>query len=502
MSSRRGLLTLVLVLVVLAALSVRLVSAQVDRRSVAGRPNIVFVLTDDLTWNLVQYMPHVLQLQRRGVTFSRYIVTDSLCCPSRSSIFTGLFPHDTGVLTNSGYDHGGYLAFLAHDDEAKTFAVAVHGRGYMTSMMGKYLNDYNPAVLSVPRGWSDWHVAGNGYPEFNYDLNANGHLVHFGGRTSPTNYLTDVLATRATKFVAEAAKAHKPFLLEVATFAPHAPYTPAPRNAQDFPGLTEPRDPSFNTNNVNPPSWLGKRAPLAPAVVRRIDLAYRKRAQAVEAVDQLIGEVENVLGSLGLAKNTYIVFSSDNGYHMGQHRLLPGKMTAFDTDIRVPLIVTGPGVPHDRTIPQLVENVDLYPTFAQLTGGTPAPSIDGHSLVPLLHGQRVRRWRTAALIEHHGPATPTGNPDYEHGGLGGNPITYDAVRLGDAVIAGQLVHNAVYVEYANGEREYYNINTDPNERRNTYNRLRPQQRNQLHAITAALTGCHGLAVCWAAALPR
>ena len=462
----------------------------------------MFVLTDDLSWNLVQYMPRVLRLQRAGVTFSRYIVSDSLCCPSRSSIFTGLYPHDTGVLTNSGYHHGGYLAFLAHGDEAKTFAVAVHGRGYMTSMMGKYLNGYNPARPTVPRGWDGWQVAGNGYPEFNYDLNANGHLFHFGGRSNPANYLTDVLAGRATSFVAKAARAHKPFLLEVATFAPHAPYTPAPRNAHDFPGLTEPRDPSFNTNNVNPPSWLGKRAPLAPAAVRRIDLDYRRRARAVEAVDRLVGEVENVLGRLGLAKNTYIVFSSDNGYHMGQHRLLPGKMTAFDTDIRVPLIVTGPGVPHHRTITQLVENVDLYPTFARLAGAIPAPSIDGRSLVPLLHGQRVRRWRTAAPIEHHGPATPIDDPDYENGELGGNPDSYNAIRLGGAVIAGQLVRNAVYVEYVNGEREYYNISTDPNERHNTYNRLGPRQRNQLHAITAALSRCHGIAACWTAAQPR
>jgi N-acetylglucosamine-6-sulfatase len=494
-------LAVAVVLVSLVPLSVGLVGAQAGPRVETGGPNIVFVLTDDLTWNLVQYMPHVLQMQRDGVTFSRYVVTDSLCCPSRSSIFTGLFPHDTGVFTNGGF-HGGNRAFVAHGDEAKTFAVALHHRGYRTAMMGKYLNGYDPATLDVPQGWDDWRVAGNAYPEFNYDLNENGRLVHFGGRSSPTNYLTDVLATRATNFIGEAAKAHKPFALEVATFAPHFPFVPAPRNAHDFPGLTEPRDPSFNTDNVNPPSWLGTRAPLSAALVNRLDLDYRMRAQAAEAVDRLVGEVEAVLGSLGLAKNTYIVFSSDNGYHMGQHRLLNGKMTAFDTDIRVPLIVTGPAVPRNRTISQIVENIDLYPTFAELAGADPAPAVDGRSLVPLLHGQPVPRWRTVALIEHHGPATPRGNPDYENGRLGGNPVSYEAIRLGDALIAGNLVHNAVYVEYVNGEREYYDIDNDPYERDNIYDRLQPRRRKELHAIVTALSQCHGLADCWTAARPR
>ncbi len=286
--------------------------------------------------------------------------------------------------------------------------------------------------------------------------------------------------------------------MEVATFAPHAPYTPAPRNANDFPGLTEPRDPSFNTNNVNPPAWLGTRKPLGTKEIAAIDKAFRMRAQAVESVDALIGRVEDTLAQRGLADNTYIVFSSDNGYHMGQHRLRPGKQTAFDTDIRVPLIIAGPGVPAGKTLTQIVQNIDLYPTFVQLAGGTPR-TVDGRSLVPLLHGSSSGTWRSVALIEHHGPTTNASDPDFENGKLGGDPTSYEAIRLGNARVAGQTVADAVYVEYVNGEREYYDITHDPFERINIYPSLTAARRSALHAIVLSLEKCHGTAACWAAA---
>ncbi|MBO0691061.1 MAG: sulfatase-like hydrolase/transferase, partial [Candidatus Dormibacteraeota bacterium] len=200
----------------------------------ANKPNIVFVLTDDLAWNLVQYMPHVQQMQKEGTTFTNYDVTDSLCCPSRSSIFSGKFPHDTGVFTNTGSD-GGFDAFHQRGEEKDTFATQLQSAGYQTAMMGKYLNGYQPSQTLggskpyVPPGWNEWDVAGNGYPEFNYDLNENGKVVHYGNQ--PQDYLTDVVAGKGVSFIDRSASANKPFMLEIATFAPHAPYTPAPRDA-------------------------------------------------------------------------------------------------------------------------------------------------------------------------------------------------------------------------------------------------------------------------------
>src|SRR5690349_6855436 len=170
----------------------------------AKPPNIVFVLTDDLSWNLVQYLPQVRQLQSQGLTFNDYVVADSLCCPSRSSIFTGRFPHDTGVFTNGG-DDGGFGYFHSHGEEANTFATALQAKGYRTAMMGKYLNGYLPAdhqggtTPYVPPGWTEWDVAGNGYPEFIYNLNENHTVVHYGSQ--PADYLTDVLARKGAAFI-------------------------------------------------------------------------------------------------------------------------------------------------------------------------------------------------------------------------------------------------------------------------------------------------------------
>jgi arylsulfatase A-like enzyme len=338
--------------------------------------------------------------------------------------------------------------------------------------------------LYVPPGWDEWDVAGNGYAEFNYNLNENGHLVSYGNQ--PQDYLTDVIADKAVSFINGAA-ANKPFAIELATFAPHAPYTPAPRDANDFPGLKAPRPPSFNKQNTKPPRWLSGHAPLGPAQIATIDRSYRLRAQAVQAVDDMIAHIESTLKARGIADNTYIVFSSDNGYHMGEHRLTPGKMTAFEHDINVPLVVAGPGVPARKIIGAIAENIDLRPTFSQIGGADIPAEVDGHSLVSLLHGGSEKGWRKSALVEHHGPDTVKGDPDLPMPGSG-NPATYEALRTG----------SIVYVEYKNGEREYYDLRRDPYQRHNTYDRLSAKQRARFHDALSAIENCHSGKTCWAA----
>jgi arylsulfatase A-like enzyme len=447
-----------------------------------ARPNVVFVLTDDLSWNLVKYMPHVRQMRQNGVTFTRYFVTDSLCCPSRSSIFTGRFPHNTKVFTNMPPD-GGYQVFHQRREERSTFATALSRAGYSTGFMGKYLNGYQPSSLLVPNGWSDWRGAGNGYPEFNYDLNENGKLFHYGNQ--PQDYLTDVIAAKGRAFINAAADAHKPFALELATFAPHSPFTPAPRDANDFPGLKAPKGPAYNAQVTNAPHWLANHAPLGRKAIVRTNQRFRKRAQAVQAVDDMIAGIEFTLVARGLADNTYIVFSSDNGFHLGEHRLRQGKQTAFDTDIRVPLVVVGPGVPKNRTVHSLAQNIDLRPTFSRLGGAKVPGSVDGRSLVSFIHGKKVKRWRRAVLVEHHGPDLKDGDPDRQRD----NPTTYEAIRLS----------RSVYVEYRGGDREYYNLARDPSELHNTYNRLSKSKKRKLHRMLVRLKRCKGAKRCLKAA---
>jgi arylsulfatase A-like enzyme len=445
--------------------------------------NVIFVLTDDLSWNLVRYMPHVLDLQRRGMTFTRYYVTDSLCCPSRSSIFTGKFPHDTGVFTNDAPD-GGYAKYESAGNPQTTFATLLAGAGYRTSMSGKFLNGYQPGQHAKDPGWSHWAVAGNGYPEFGYRLNIDGALVDHG--STDADYLTDVLATLGNDFIRGG---DAPFFMEIATFAPHAPYTPAPRHAGTF-HEQAPRTPAFAARNTDAPRWLAERPALTAAQIAKIDESFNLRVEAVQSVDELIGALEDTLVATGHDRDTYIVFSSDNGYHMGEHGLLAGKQTAFDTDINVPLVVVGPGVPAGATSEAIVENIDLCPTFAAI-GGVAAPaSVDGRSLLGLWHGEAPADWRDFALVEHRGPdlaPMAADDPDNEPA-IAKVPDSYEALRTADAT----------YVEYEDGEREYYDTTTDPWQLTNTAASLPPARAAVLHDALAAAKACHGAAACWAA----
>jgi N-acetylglucosamine-6-sulfatase len=447
------------------------------------RPNIVFILTDDLAWNLVQYMPHVLQMQKDGATFSSYFVTDSLCCPSRSSIFTGRFPHDTGIFRNTGAD-GGFRAFHSRHQEQATFATALQAAGYRTAMLGKYLNGYEPAKDAPEPGWNLWAVADNGYPEFNYNLNQDGNIVRYGNQ--PTDYLTDVASHLAVNFIKQSAGA--PFMIEIATFAPHAPYVPAPRDADAFPGLRAPRTAAFNAAvDASAPQWLRTAPALSTGDIAKIDADFRRRAQSVQAVDAMIGELQAAVEAIGQERNTYFVFSSDNGYHMGEYRLMPGKMTAFDTDIRVPLIITGPGIAAGLAVSAIAENIDLCPTFSEIGGASVPANVDGLSLLPLLRGQTPSEWRKVALVEHHGPVRNLVDPDFP-GMRSGNPTTYEAIRGS----------SWLYVEYADGEREYHDLATDPDELHNTYPALSNEEKASLHATVAAVQSCHDAQACMAA----
>jgi N-acetylglucosamine-6-sulfatase len=429
-------------------------------------------------------MPHVLEMQRSGVTFSNYFVTDSLCCPSRSSIFTGQYPHDTGIFRNAGPD-GGYLAFRARGHEQATFAKALWANGYRTAMMGKYLNGYLPAKHGPPPGWTTWAVAGNGYPGFHYSLNQDGKIVAYGDK--PADYMTDVLTGLAARFIKQSANA--PFFIEIATFAPHAPYTPAPRDAEALPAVRAPRTPAFDAApDAAAPNWLARHPALSAADVAHIDRDFRKRAQSVLAIDAMIGELQAAVAAIGAQDNTFFVFSSDNGYHMGEHRLMPGKMTAFDTDIHVPLIVTGPGVPPGVTREEIVENVDLCSTFTELGGAPPPAGVDGRSVVPLMRGQKISDWRSVALVEHRGPHNDPTDPDAP-AVRGGNPTTYEALRA----------RTSVYVEYADGEKEFHDLVADPYELRNSYALLPEREKSALAAALDALKRCRGAADCWVAA---
>ena len=460
----------------------------------AQQPNFVFVLTDDLATNLVQYMPNLKAMRDQGTSFDRYLVTNSLCCPSRASILTGRYPHSTEVITNTP-PFGGFEIFHFWE-EPSTFATSLQAAGYRTALMGKYLNGYTPGVVVdgapgfVPPGWSAWAVAGNGYPNYKYNLlvkppgDEPARNVHYGSR--PEDYLTDVISRRGQDFIAGAVADGQAFLLELAPFTPHAPYTPAPRHANAFPDLRAPRGALFNAKQrLNPPGWLPK-APLTDEQIAQIDGNFRLRAQSVLAIDEMIGAIRDQLARLGVADNTYIVFSSDNGYHMGQRRLPAGKQTYFDHDVRVPLIVVGPGVRRGASIMRLAANVDLRPTIQELAGVPTEPRVEGRSLVGFLRGLPPWYWRDATLIEHRATNHPAANdPDAEP--VRRNPPSYGALRFADAL----------YVQYRNPAHapEYYDLARDPVQRRNIYPSLSNERRAALAKKLARMRACSGGASC-------
>lgn len=451
------------------------------------RRNIVLVLTDDLSTNLVRYMPHVQAMMQQGMTFTNYTVTNSLCCPSRASIFTGEFPHNTGVQTNVA-PNGGYAGFEKHGDESHTWAVSLANAGYRTGFFGKYLNGYHATLAPAnPPGWTMWDGTDEGYGGYNYHLANNGNPVYYGSR--PRDYLTTVLDRLGRRFIGSSAAAGQPFALEVATTSPHDPYVPAPVDRGTFQGLGVPRTPAYNTHPSNAPKWLASMPPLTQTQLDRGDRVFMKRVECVQSVDRLVGHLEHKLRAVHELGRTVFIFSSDNGLHVDDYGLGAGKLTAFDTDVNVPLVVTGPGIAAGSVNSLPVENIDLAPTFDDLAE-TPIPAdVDGHTIVPLLYGQDVP-WRTLADIEHVYTPSVKGDPDAQPYSAGHLP-PYRALRSA----------SFTYVEYAKGEREYYDRSTDPYELDNIYDTISQQTKDALHAQVLALTTCSGYEQCWAAAQP-
>jgi arylsulfatase A-like enzyme len=467
-----------------------------------ARPNVLLILTDDLDAELgtLDYMPNLRRLlTAEGVTFENAFVTNSLCCPSRATLLRGQYTHGHGVYTNMP-PTGGFEKFSATGLERSTLATWLQDAGYLTALLGKYLNGYpGTAVTHVPAGWTEWFVParGNGYAMFNYTINENGTLRSHAAAAD--DYITDVLREKAKAVVRRAATEGKPFFVEVATYAPHAPATPAPRHAAMFPDLKAPRTASFNEADVSDKPGSGQRALLGAQQLENLDRQYRLRVLSMQAVDEMIADLIGTLEQTGQLARTYIIFTSDNGFHLGQHRLPGGKTTAYEEDIHVPLLVRGPGVPKGRSMSALVANVDLAPTIAELAGVKPPPFVDGRSIVPLLHGKTQNDWRTAVLIESY----PGNGPDVRgaRGARAGRGARAAARRAGRAAVAADSTPAARYIAlrtdrytfvlHANGAQELYDLRADPDQLSNLAGRTNQATLQALSSWARAMHQCQG-----------
>jgi N-acetylglucosamine-6-sulfatase len=422
-------------IIVLTIAAPALAQAQPDAR----RPNIVFVLSDDEDLGIHGSMPKLKALiDDQGAVFENFFATYPLCCPSRASILRGQYPHNTLVLGNLPPE-GGFLSFRRLGLEQSTIATWLQIAGYRTAFYGKYLNGY-AETDAPPPGWDEWHAANNnGYFNVNYKLNENGNVAAYGG--APEDYLTDVIAGKAADHIRRFAAEGRPFFLYVATFAPHSPYNPAPRHKGMFKDAELPRPPSFNEEDVSDkPGFIQELPRLSEDQIAEITTHYRQRLQCLQAVDELVATLVATLEDTGELERTYIVYASDNGFHLGEHRMLEGKDTAYEEDIRVPLAIRGPDVPEGRKVSGMALNIDLAPTFAAWAGIEPPDFVDGRSLMPLLENPSVP-WRKSFLIQRLGLESDE--------------------RMEPANALAIRTQRHTYVAYNNGEREMYDLAAQP-----------------------------------------
>jgi arylsulfatase A-like enzyme len=434
-------------------------------QTASAEPNVVFILSDDLDKRLLMGhlsdYPNIRALTTKGVTFKNAFVTNALCCPSRSTILTGQYSHNHGVMHNEDPD-GGAPAFRPLG--SKALPVWLDEAGYATGLVGKYLNRYDGTY--VPPGWDEWRGRVVGRPYLGKD-----QVEGFGmdGKNAEGKTHTQVFSEEATSFVRRRAGA-TPFFLFVSPYAPHDPGIHADRYDTLFSDARLPRSPSFNERDVSDkPAWIRNDPRLTADQIAEAERLYRNRLRSMMDVDQMVGRLVAALRETGELSSTYVIFASDNGYHAGEHRLLePPKRLAYEEDIRVPLIVRGPGVPQGASRGHMVLNNDLAPTFAQWAGAAPMLPQDGRSLAPLLRPSPPTAWRTALLVEAS-RWEPIGRPAYR------------AVRT----------TNYLFVRYANGERELYNLSRDPYQLRSYDEEASGSLKERMGRRLAALDGCAG-----------
>jgi N-acetylglucosamine-6-sulfatase len=435
------------------------------------RPNVIVIETDDQTAEEMRVMRNTLsRIGGQGTTFDNNFVTLSLCCPSRSTFLTGQYAHNHGVLTNA-MPNGGYQKL----DHTNTLAVWLQNAGYSTALVGKYLNGYGAkgTQTQIPPGWTEFH-AGVNLSFFNWTLNDNGTLVGYGD--APADYQTDVLTSKAVDVIQRRVPESKPLFMWV-TY--HAPHSGGPRENDDPNGLGTvnvgtrykntfaneplPSFPSLNEADVSDkPVGIRNRPVLIPQRMAAIREAYQQQLESLLSIDDGVRAIFDALKASGELENTLLVFTDDNGFFHGQHRVPSGKVLVYEPSIRVPLLMRGPGVPKNRHLKQMTANIDLAPTILDLANAKAGRVMDGKSLVPLL-AHPSSQWGRDLLIERGPTGAKRAGTAVGEIGNGDDGNQGKTAAPGDQQFVAIRTPRYKYVEYGNGERELYDLAKDPDE---------------------------------------
>ena len=487
----------------------------------ANPPNIIFIITDDQDVASLEFMPQVQALlAAQGLQMDNFFVNIPQCCPSRATVLLGQYSHNTGILRNGG-DQGGFKTFFRLGLEQSTLAVGLKPAGYRTMLAGKYLNGYPGAARKrtyVPPGWDAWYVpvAGNPYSNFRYKLNDNGQIVNY--QAEPDDYFTDVMADKAVAFIEQSQG--QPFFMYLAPYAPHGPATPAPRHAGLFAGQKAPRSAAFNEADISDkPAYLRNLPSLTAAHSTGIDNLYQARLESLQAVDEMVARLVNTLEQTGQLENTYIIYTSDNGFHLGLRRMDAGKLTPYDEDTRVPFLVRGPGIAPASRSAAIAGNVDLAATFATIAGLQPGGTCDGRSLLPIFNAQQPETWRQAYLLEYWAgqlggeseiqndttlePVDGTGTPGAAAPASAPTEPPPSESETGPGIPAyrGLRTIDTLYVEYETGEVELYDLANDPLQLNNLAPTADPALLKQFSTWLAAFSACQGTSCLQADQLP-
>lgn len=378
------------------------------------RANVVFVLTDDQDSTLASM--DVMNATRaligsQGVTFRNNFVNTPICCPSRAEIQTGRHMHNTEVYGNTC----GGEAFKEGKEKLNVAHYAkLHGN-YSCFYAGKYLNNYGSkttgGVEYIPEGWEEWYGLVGNSKYYGYKVSNNG-VMEEHGHDYYTDYFTDYIANKSVAFIQGRAGATNPFFVMLGTPSCHIPDDYAPWTENMFNGSQALRTPNWNVapNPDKHPMMRGV-LPMHPGdpVVDGMEAMYAsdwvaiKRWRTLQSVDVMVERLVKAVQGIRAANNTFFLFSSDNGYHLGQFGLGYDKRQLYEEDIRVPLLVKGPGIPRGEVSLIPTMHIDLAPTILDMMGIATPPQMDGRSWLGAISGGGAS-WRSEMLVEYNGPS--------------------------------------------------------------------------------------------------
>ena len=446
-----------------------------------SKPNIILLNFDDAdmdilsTANLEEHYPTMAALARRSTVFTNAHATTPFCAPSRAALFTGKYAFNNGCkigreadAVSNGFE-GGYQRFLANGHDDNELGVWMKRAGYRTMHVGKFHHD--GFANTLPPGFDDFSAT-KGMLYYNTARYTN---IAFsparGYQTGASTYVVDVDRADALKALNShfSARPTQPFFLSLAPIAPH---TPAVRDVtqmvearyKDYAsGLTQPTDaPDYDEADFSDKPSTLQRGPLNAGEKRYFDLVYISRLRAMKSVDDMLNDILARITSAGKMNNTYVIISSDNGFQLGHHRAF-AKKDPFDRSTRVPLIVAGPQTTQRREANHLIAQLDICPTILELGGATIPADLDGKSFAPLINSPQstsARNWQRSIMIENWADKNAFGIR---------YPLGYTAERY----------YDSIYVGWANGEREYYDLASDPYQLNNQYNSLSDARKEQL-----------------------